>query len=208
MDPNDQAALTRHLANFHDHLARCIYAEVTQMSPADFAEVRRMVDSMRPSYLLDGPEGFEWIFPNRLLAGREEGLYVDYVADDDGERWVTPAANDTVEFGGPSPAVRELVASLRRLGAMSVRGLEILAGVWAGVELTGDTHWQEVVALNRKVTELLIAADLAAQDADGEDVRRVVRRWGFPLSGLELSMVKVPRADLEAERERLAAAFA
>lgn len=65
------------------------------------------------------------------------------------ERWVTPAANDTIDFGGPSPAVRELIASLRRLDAMGVRGLEILADVWAGVELTDDTHLQQVVGYPR-----------------------------------------------------------
>lgn len=208
MDRRDQAGQTRQLANFYDHLARCIYAEVTQMSPADFAEVKRMVESMRPSHFLDGPNGFDWIFRNRLLANREEGLYVDYVHDDEGERWVTPASNDTIHFGGPSPAVRDLIGSLRRVGAMSVRGLEVLADIWAGGELADDTHWQEVVALNRRVTERLIADDLGEEGVGSEDVRRVLDRWTFPLSGLELSMVEVSRSALEAEQERLAATFA
>ena len=87
------------------------------MAPADFAEVRRMVASMRPSLYLEGPEGFEWIFRNHLLAAREEGLYVDYVHDSGGERWVTPAGREAIAFGAPSPVIRELIVSLARLGA-------------------------------------------------------------------------------------------
>jgi hypothetical protein len=73
VDPQDREGAGRVMKHFYDHLARCIYAEVTQMAPADFAEVRRMVDSMRPSLYLHGPEGIEWIFRNRLLVAREEG---------------------------------------------------------------------------------------------------------------------------------------
>jgi AbiV family abortive infection protein len=202
-DPGDHESAARSLKHFYDHLARCIYAEVTQMSPADFAEVRRMVDSMRPSLYLDGPEGFEWIFRNRLLAQREEGLYVDYIHDDEGERWVTPAGDDEISFGGPSPAVRELVGSLATLGAFDPRGLAIAAASWAQVELADDTHWQEVVARNRQVVGELIAAGLG-EAASEDDATRVTGGWTFPLSGLELSMIKVSRAELEADQERLA----
>jgi AbiV family abortive infection protein len=202
-DQNDQTGAVRQLRNFYDHLARCIYAEVTQMSPADFAEVRRMVDSMRPSLYLDGPEGFEWIFRNRRIAAREEGLYVDYVTDEEGEHWVTPASGEEISFGGPSPAVRELVGSLHRLGAMTERGLAIAARAWTGVEMTDATHWQEVVALNREVIVELIAEGLA-EHAGEADAAAVIRGWTFPLSGLDLSMIEVSRADLEAEQERLA----
>lgn len=202
-DQRDQKGAVRQLGNFYDHLARCIYAEVTQMSPADFAEVGRMVDSMRPSLYLDGPEGFEWIFRNRLLAAREEGLYVDYVHDDEGERWVTPASGEEISFGGPSPAVRQLVGSLHHIGAMSERGLAIAATAWAGVEMTDATHWQDVVALNREVVGELIAEGLAEQASEA-DATQVIRGWTFPLSSLELSMLEVPRAELEAEQDRLA----
>jgi AbiV family abortive infection protein len=204
-DPRDQDAAARQLKHFYDHLARCIYAEVTQMSPADFAEVRRMVGSMRPELYLDGPEGFEWIFRNRLLTAREEGLYVDYVHDDDGERWVTPALSDEISFGGPSPAVRELVGSLTSLGAFDPRGLAIAASVWGQAELTEDTHWQEILARNRQVVDELIKAGLG-EAASEEDTTRVIRSWTFPLSGLDLTMLEVSRAELEAKQERLAPA--
>jgi AbiV family abortive infection protein len=201
-DPSDEEGALRQLKHFYDHLARLIYAEVTHMSPADFAEVRRMVDSMRPSLYLDGPNGADWIFRNRLIANREEGLYVDYVHDDGGERWVSPATSDEISFGGPSPAVRELVDSLKRLGVMSEPGLAIVAEAWAQAELTDEIHWQEVVAINREVTAKLIDEGLG-EGATEPDVARVIANWTFPLSGLELSMIKVSRAELEAEQERL-----
>jgi hypothetical protein len=201
-DPTDQGGALRQLRHFYDHLARCIYAEVTHMAPADFAEVRKMVDSMRSSLYLDGPNGADWIFRNRLLASREEGLYVDYIHDSEGERWLTPATTDEISFGGPSPAVRELVGSLKRLGAMSEPGLAISAEAWAQVEVTDSTRWQEVVRINREVVAKWVAEGLG-DDATEADVTRTIRSWTFPLSSLELSMIEVARAELEAEQERL-----
>lgn len=202
-DRRDHEASGRVLGHFYDHLARCIYAEVTRMAPADFVEVRRMVASMRPSLYLDGPEGIEWILRNRLLAGREEGLYVDYVTDEDGERWVSPAEDEAISFGGPSPVLRELIGSLARLGAFDSRGLAILADTWEGVEVTDETRWPEVVARNRRLLGGLLDAGLA-EAADEEDARRVIHGLTFPLSGLDLSELKVPLADLEALQERFA----
>jgi AbiV family abortive infection protein len=202
MDMRDEEGIGRQITHFYNHLARCIYAEVTQMSPADFAEVRRMVDSMRPSHFLDGPEGFEWIFRNRLLAAREEGLYVDYVHEEEGDRWVSPADHDRIQFGGPSPAVRELIGSLTRLGATSAEGLDLAGEVWAEVELTDSTHWQVVVRANRAVVSGLIARGIAENQATQADVDRVIRSWTFPLSSLELTETKVRKVDLESERKR------
>lgn len=180
--------------------------EIAHMAPADFAEVRRMVESMRPSLYLDGPSGVDWIFRNRLLANREEGLYVDYVHDDEGNRWLTPATSDEISFGGPSPAIRELVGSLERLGAMTEPGLAITAEAWAQVKITDNTHWQEVVQVNHEVAAKLIGEGLG-KDATDADVKRVTGGWTFPLSDLDLSMIEVSRADLEAEQERLAATY-
>jgi hypothetical protein len=207
VDQRDEAALARHLGHFYNHLSRWIYAEVAHMSPANFAEVRRMVETMRPSHFLDGPTGADWIFRNRLMARREEALYVDLIHDDDGDRWVGPGERDALLFGGPSPAVASLIGSLHRVGATSSAGLEIVSCCWSKVELADDTHWQEVRAINFEVTEMLADAGLARDDLGEEDVGRVVECWGFPLAGLDLSELPVSAEELERERQAVLADF-
>jgi hypothetical protein len=201
MDQRDHKGMVRQIGCFYDHLSRSIYAEVCQMSPADFAEVRRMVDSMRQSHFLDGPNEVDWIFRNRLLASREDGLYVDYLHEQDGGRWISPAANDEIIFGGPSTAVIELIAAMHRLGCMSPGGLKVIADIWAEQTIEDDTHWQEVVRLNRAVATELVERGLALPESSGEDSNRVINRWTFPLSGLDLSEVKVSLSDLEEQQK-------
>jgi hypothetical protein len=90
MDPGNQEASARQLGYFYNHLARSIYVEMVQMRPAEFAEVRGLVDMMRLSHYLDGPNDVDWIFRNPLLAKREESLYVDYIQEEDGDRGLRP----------------------------------------------------------------------------------------------------------------------
>jgi hypothetical protein len=70
----DHSKVKAQISPFYDHLGRCIYVEVLESRPADFAEVRRMVEDMRQAYFLDGPNDVDWIFRNELLSSREEGL--------------------------------------------------------------------------------------------------------------------------------------
>ena len=202
MDQGDQEAVARQISRFYSHLVRWIYVEVTQASPADFAEVRRMVDRMRPSHYLDGPNEVDWVFRNELLARREENLYVDYVHDDEGDRWVTPAKSDdlALSFGGPPTALWDLLGSFRRAGFMSPQGLAIIREEWLEVAIEDSTHWQEILKINRAVVHRLVDEGLA-RNAKPEDMERIVDCWTFPMSGLDLSEVKVPISELRAEQE-------
>jgi hypothetical protein len=204
MNQQDRPGMTRQIGRFYNHLARCIYAEMAQMNPADFAEVRRMVESMRPSHYLDGPNDVDWIFRNHLLAVREERLYVDYIHEEEGNRWITPATNDDVLFGGPSPAVRDLIAAMDRLGCMSRPGLTAVAEAWQGQTIQDSTHWQEIVAINRSIVDGLFEKDLASDEATDDDACRLIDHWTFPLGELDISELKVSRAELQAEKERWA----
>lgn len=202
MDQGDHEAATNQLKRFYDHLSRCIYVEVTQMNPADFAEVRRMVASLRPSHHLDGPTGVDWIFRNPLLQNREDRLYVDFGQEDEGESWKTPARDDEVRFGGPPAAVRDLVGAMHRVGCASGEGLTVLAEAWAGQEFNDATRWQEIAAINQAVVATLLERGLARPEATQDDVNRVIDRWGFPLSGITLSEKKVSLAALRREQEQ------
>jgi hypothetical protein len=202
MDQHDEEALARQLGRFYNHLARCIYAEMTHMSPADFAEVRTTVDTMRPSHYLDGPNDVDWIFRNQLLAHREESLYVDYIHEEEGERWVTPASNDVFMYPPPVAPVRRLVGSLNRLGAMSPGGLKIVAKHWTGVSLNDGTHWQETMRVNQAIVEELIDRRIPSSDATPEDGSFVVGQWPFPMGDLDLRELPVDLSELEAKRGR------
>ena len=201
MDPRDSKGASRQLSYFYSHLARLIYVEVAQISPADFAEVRSFVDLMRPSHYLDGPNDVDWIFRNQLLARREETLYVDYVEDEEGARWITPDARDDLIFSYSTP-IQDLVLSLHRIGSTSRAGLQVIADAWRGQSIEDSTHWQEARALNRRIVEDLVKKGLSLPDASNEDADRVTDRWTFPLSGLDLAQLEVSMEELEAQRAR------
>ena len=201
MDRRDNEAVGRQIGRFYNHLARCIYASMAHMRPAEFREVRELVETMRPSLYLDGPNDVDWIFRNQLLADREDSVYVDFVHDDEGDRWSTPAAYDEVRFAYLTD-VQDLVVSLHRLGCTSRGGLDVIAEAWTAQKITDETHWQEVAAVNRGIVAELTAKDLASADVTPQDMVRVIEHWTFPLSGLDLSEKKVTRAELEAKRAR------
>lgn len=201
MDPSNRKASARQLGYFYNHLARCIYVEMVQMRSAEFAEVRGLIDMMRQSHYLDGPNDVDWIFRNELLARREESLYVDYIHEEEGERWVTPASNDRFMYPPSPEPIRKLVGALHRLGAMSPKGLAIIADHWSPVAPEEQTHWQEVVAINRAIIEELIDADLVTDEALAEDGSFAVQHWPFPMGSLDLSVRKVDISELEAERD-------
>jgi AbiV family abortive infection protein len=179
MDQRNEEALARQLGRFYNHLARCIYVEMAHMNPADFAEVRMLVDTMRPSQYLDGPNDVDWIFRNQLLAQREESLYVDYIHQEEGDRWITPAANDVFMYPRPMAPVRRLVGALHHLGGTSEAGLSIIAEHWAPVTLEERTQWQEAAAINRAVVEELIGQGIGSPESTPEDAGFAIEHWPF-----------------------------
>jgi AbiV family abortive infection protein len=203
-DRRKQKLVARQLRRFSDHLARCIYAEIAQMNPANLAEVRAIAHPMRLSHYLDGPNDIDWIFRNQVLEQREAGLYVDYVHDDERDRWVTPAEHDDV-LAGPLPAgVRELVSSLHKVGVTRLRGLEIVAEVWRSHPIDDSTTWGEIESLNHSIVEKVLGEDLAGPTATDTDVGRAIESWSFPLAGIDLEEIETPIEDLRAEQERWA----
>lgn len=204
MDPRDQGRLTRQLRCFHQHLARCIYVEMAHMSPASFREVRTIVEPLRPSHYLDGPNDVDWIFPNQLLAERERRLYVDLVSEDHGLRWITPAEDEELDFAGPSSRVRDLVGSFARLGLTKSAGLALIADVWSDRMIEDETRWTEIVSINGEIAESLVDRDLLTAEAEQADIDRLVNNWGFPLGSLDLEQQDVLETELREEQQRWA----
>jgi hypothetical protein len=197
----NQALVQRQLRRFYDHLARGIYARVVEGRPADLAEVRRYVDSLRRSHYLDGPNDVDWTFRNEIMAEREDGLYVDYVMAEDERFWTTPARRDDYPALRPGMVI-ELVIALDRMGCLSVEGLEVVATAWRGQLIKDDTHWKIVGAINRQVVDALLRVGLAKPELTDRDVRLILEQWTFPLVHLDLEEEKVKSEDLQAQRDR------
>jgi AbiV family abortive infection protein len=192
-----QKIKARQLRRFGDHVAKGIYAKVTDWSPATFREILRYIDRLRQSHYLDGPSDVDWIFRNEIEAEREELLYIDYVETDEGDRWVSPQQwRDGLGVDRIPDAVR-LVAAMNRAGFGKPETLSIIVDVWDGFVPNGDTHWQVVRDLNVTTINRMNAAGI---DIELNDARVICDRWTFPLHHADLESVKVDLEDLRRQQ--------
>jgi AbiV family abortive infection protein len=196
----NQAGVREQMRRFYDHFARGIYAEVIGTRPADFDEVRELVNSLRASHYVDGPNSFEWIFRNDVMATREESLYVDYVATDEGPRWVSPQWRAEISLPVP-PTVIALALALTHSGFGSIKGQELIRSAWRSVEISGSTHWLEVEQINRRLLQSVIDAGLT-QHLTQDEARHIIYSWTFPLHTLDLRMKQVAINDLREMQSR------
>lgn len=198
-----QAVVATHLKRFANHLARGIYAHAADGRPADLREVRRIVDRLRVSHYLDGPNDVDWVFRNEIWARREEALYVDYVVTDEGRMWMSPADKDDWPFN--RSYCTDLALALGRAGAGTEAGLDIIATHWDGAMMDDDTRWNVVDELNRKVLADLEGASLTTPEFTGQDLQRILEHWNFPLYELDLSLIEVTEAELRQKQDAWAA---
>ena len=203
----DDAVVKKCVKNFYTHLARCLYVRAYSGAPADLAEVRDYVDQLRQEHYLDGPMEVDWIFDNEVLTSREGRLYVDYVQDEGGGlRWAGPAEqaamyDEPFDHPSPSSVVVQLVAAMRHIGLLTEDGLAAIRAVWDNVAVDDTLHWMELRPLNLEVVERL-AVNRRYVDEGHAAVRFVVDHWLFPMTNLNLTMVKVSVADLKRKQER------
>ncbi len=196
---NDHAGQSQQIKRFYNHLARCLYAAAYDGNPASLGEVRARVDRLRQSHYLDGPNDVDWIFRNEMLARREDALYVDLVDSEEGLMWSGPSTEG--EIACLSPRLPGVVAGLRATGITSRRGLDVIHAVWTGVSLRDESHWAEVAARNERVLNDVWELGLPAEDVSQKDVDAVYNYWGFPLTMLDMTELKVDLVALQASRE-------
>jgi hypothetical protein len=104
---------------------------MADMHPATYRELIGLVEQLRSSHYLDGPNDVDWIFRNEIEAYREDRLYVDFVETDEGDEWLSPAHWDD-EFNITSGAVR-LMAALHLSGFSTTLALSVVADAWEGL---------------------------------------------------------------------------
>lgn len=178
----------KYVRAFYDHLSRCVMAEVATYRIASFGELREAVERLRGSHHLDGPNDVDWVFRNRLVATRENAMYVDYVQTDDGAGWISPG-DDVSPSCGPSRVV-DLIASLSRMGVTTVDGLRLIEGLWQGCHFEDSDRWEVIRLRNIDTISALREVGLASSEVEG-DTNRVIDQWGFPTAQLDLSKLKI-----------------
>lgn len=189
----DQKAINRLTEAFYSHLARGIYADLVQMRPATFGETHKLVDSMRESHYLDGPNDVDWIFRNEVLQRRESSIYVDFVEYDEGRSWEDPLLRNTSGFGTYTPAARQ-VLDLHAAGCFAEDGLKVIQTTWADAEITDETPWHEAERRTREI--------LSINSPGGHELEyRTIANWQFPLGSLDLRMKEI---DIEVLKARQA----
>jgi AbiV family abortive infection protein len=181
------------------HLAKLVYAQIADYSIATQDELLRAVEGHRHRLHLDGPNDFDWIVPNHLIAERESALYVDLVEDEEGLDWSAPReARDRI---APSMCGSVwLVMGIMATGLTSVAGMRALGDAWDGFDPYVDSHCTDWAQRT--------AAALAARSTNEANAARFVAdRWPMPMVELDISEVKVTVEDLRAKREVLEKAW-
>lgn len=181
------------------HLPRLICAETTHWCCADWAEVTRAVEGLRPEFYLDGPTGADWVFANSLIERREAILYVDRYRWESGTEWRAPEG-----FWLPyqHSAPTEFLKSLGAVGAFQRDALQIIADSWADLDLQPDTQWQEIADRNLATLKAFEKHGWL-RDATQEEIERSLR-WPWPLYDLDLATSPVDLDGLVSERARQA----
>jgi hypothetical protein len=133
-----------------------------------YADLRQIVDDERQSLLLDGPDGDNYIYRNRILERCEARMYVDYEAVDDKHIWSVPRHNDPTTaqtLRGVPPPPLDLVRAVHEAGIATPTGLAIVAEKWRPVSMIDAFTASALRQLNRDTCETVVNTGRAAGDA-------------------------------------------
>ena len=154
-------------------------------------------------YYLDGPNSVDWIYPNYIIAEREQALYIDFVRDITEVRgdycWIEPYQHSINAPNYESPDCVKLSYFLSKAGASSPEGLAAIADIWRSFIPIPETDRTELNNLIELTLERF--ADLGT-DTEIESVSKfIVLHWTYPLWSLEIEN-RSRSEDLEELREK------
>ncbi len=197
--------LANQLKRFGDHLAKGLYGEACGMRPTTLGQLQEYLDARRETFYLDGPNDVDWIFRNAVIQKREEVLYVDYVASDEGHYWQDPSMYDheiygSILVGAIEPLSVTIASALHEAGVATANGLATVAEIWRPIPMHQDMHVRELWEFNRQTLERLNPQALT-QDCALAVLHAVVNDWQFPMYGLNLNFKDV-RIELLREQQR------
>lgn len=184
---------------FYDHLARLIYVKAASWRPANVAQLREYVDSVRKAHFLEGYVG-ESILPNWSLYERESQLYADIEAGESGAlRWSDP--NDTSWSSAAFPVSLLLTEAMEMLGIFTPGGLKATSEIWGQVEFADQEGQEDAERLTEELVNRLIQEELPSEKVSDEHVRTLFGIWQLPMYNLDFKIIPVSMEELEAERE-------
>lgn len=193
----------KQLGYFYSHLARGIYAHVAIGQSPTFDELRSWVDEERKSVFLDGPEGYEYIYRNRILDRRESMMYVDYEEHEDGHIWSVPRHHDeglALTLRGVIPPSLATVLALHKGGFATPQGLGLLADKWRPVPMKDQITRSELRDLIRMTCE---EADSQALPGtrNSKVTDRLIHYWQYPMYSLDMKSIEVSVNELSDQRD-------
>ena len=197
---------TRQLGRFYCHLSRGIYACVAIGQSPTFGELRSWVAEECKSLFLDGPEGYDYIYRNRILDRRESRMYVDYQRLEDGEHiWSVPRHHDegmALSLKGVIPPILATVLSLNKAGFASPQGLKLLADIWRPISMVDTTTRSELKKFNRNTCEEADRRSLPGA-RDNEVSACLIHKWQFPMYSLDMRLIEVSEDELKKQRNSM-----
>jgi hypothetical protein len=189
---------------FYDHLARLIYAEATTWKPMHLAQLREYVDRQRRGHYIEGYAG-EYIMPNWTVYERESSLYTDAEAYQDGSLgWSAPCDPNrgNIHFDAFTPPALRVVEAMQQLGLFTSEGLEATSEIWGSLEYRDKENHHDGEKLTEQLLTRVHAEGLLQDTARDAHVVTMYREWQIPMYNLDLSLIPVTLAELEAEQEQ------
>jgi AbiV family abortive infection protein len=199
----DKNRFSNQLKKFNQHLARALYAEVCDWRPVNLHEVQTHIERECQAYYLDGPNDVDWIFRNDILRQREEALYVDYIATDEGHDWVSPQRHEAVSskfFFSYKPSVLRLVDALYRAGFGKATALQAIAELWRPQQFTPDTTSSQLRAVILQTIGVLEDRNVL-ESAEMGALSHIAEMWTFPLYDSPMAVISVDKETLRNIRD-------
>ncbi len=199
---NENRQFSIQLSRFSDHLAKGIYALSSTWESGNLGMASSNIESLCKEHYLDGPNGYDWMFPNEVTSERENVLYVDCIENDDGTLdWLSPERIDKVyESFLPDPTALDLSQALIESGFCSSNALEIIAKRWRNICPDDKYHRSSLEAEIDNTYHDLDKAKLLKSES--ESLLPIIRHhWFFPLWHIDLKKITVDVAELRKEQE-------
>ena len=201
--PRQSNNFSRQLGRFYCHLSRGIYAYAAIGQFSTFGELRNWVNEERESLFLNGPEGYDYIYRNRILDRRESMMYVDYELHEDNEYiWSAPGHHNeglALSLRGVIPPSLATVLSLNKAGFATPQGLKLLADIWRPISIIDTITRSD---LNVYIQRTYEEADSQALPGERDQITttRLSQYWQFPMYSLDMRLIEVSLNELRSQR--------
>jgi len=192
--------LSDHLRKFNDHLSKALYSEGCYVASPDFEYFINYVNNERKDFQLDDPTDFDEIWRNRLVSGREEAMYVDYIEmDDTSHVWLIPDKNEF--FLDETSLALLLAKAFYDTGCTTAAALQVIAKFWRNRTLAPSFTYSELQELNKQTLDELGKHNLLKNKSE-LNFRIIINTWKFPIYSIDTTIFKGNKKELQKFREQ------